>query len=63
MTHQTFLVDANIFLTPVKRSYYNFNIAPSYWEQFNLFAKQGHIKTIDHVNYKKYIAWTHIYIN
>lgn len=50
MSKQIYLLDANIFLTPIKHNYYNFNIAPGYWEQFNLYAKQGYIKTIDYVN-------------
>lgn len=50
MSNQFYLVDANIFLTPVKHQYYKFKIAPGYWKQFNSRAIQGYIKTIDHVS-------------
>lgn len=39
MSKRVYLIDANIFLTPIKNNYYNFNIAPSYWTQFNTFAE------------------------
>lgn len=44
-----FLLDANAFLTPSK-NYYNFDLAPSYWEKLNQLATDGRIKTIDKIN-------------
>ena|SRR5690625_324021 len=46
MPNNIYLADANIFLEPSKK-YYGFKIAPGYWKQFNIFAEQGYIKTID----------------
>lgn len=43
-----YVIDANAFLTPSK-NYYRFNIAPSYWKQFNELSEAGYIKTIDKV--------------
>jgi len=55
MGKNVYLIDANTFLTPSK-FYYRFSIAPGYWEQFNLFAKKGYIKTIDKIE-KELRTW------
>lgn len=47
--NNVYIIDANAFLTP-SDSYYNFDIAPRYWEKFNKLAKEGYIKTIDKID-------------
>ena len=47
-TDRIYLLDADSFIAPY-RTFYSFNIVPSYWEKVKPFLENGRILVIDSV--------------